>query len=389
MSSLASTKVVSLVDNAGIDRSQTVKCCVCGHEGHSLLAHIRDAHNMSEAEYISKFPGEKLLSPLGELAYNQLATKRVGIEVVERGSVELFGVGFQRSSGFKTSKPIKTFVGFTHDDGLPAVDPHYVFPAEISRDMLLGMAMGGRIYIKGPTGSGKTTWLEQYAARTGRPFCRIQFHGEMEPSELTGMWFVNEKGVMEYMYSGLVTALRQPSVIVFDEYDSGNPVVTAIANALLEGKPLVLSNKGGERIWANPDTLICATGNTNGMGDETGLYASTGVQSFATMNRFQMFIELGYMDAKDEAAVVSKHYPGLPADIVADMCRVANLVREGFVANTITCVLSTRQLLNWAKWVSLKGEIGDSLKLAFGNQLGEVDRKTVMDIAQRVFGANL
>lgn len=155
-----------------------------------------------------------------------------------------------------------------------------------------------------------------------------------------------------------------------------------------------LRNKGGEKIWPHKDCLLSATGNTNGMGDDTGLYASTTVQSFATMNRFKMFVEINYMmfveinymAAEDEQKVLANVFPNLPGKIAEEMVKLANLVRDGFVGGNLTCVLSTRQLINWAEWVTMTGDVRRSFNLAFWNMLGETDRKVVDELYQRVWG---
>jgi cobaltochelatase CobS len=309
------------------------------------------------------------------------------IEIVSVESKEAFGIGFGKDGS--KNKEIRAYKGFTRAHGVPDIDKYYVFQEEITRNMLMGMMAGGLIYMHGPTGSGKTTLPEQFAARTGRPYYRQQFHQEMEASELTGTWTVVEGGHMMFLYSGLAEALKLPSVIVFDEFDSGNPAVTAIAQALLEGKPLVIANKGGEHIDKHPDCMIVGTGNTNGMGDETGLYTSTTVQSFATMNRFQMHLPVDYMPAELEIGLLEKMFgetKSLPTEIIKKMIKVANLIRDGFTTQKISGVMSTRQVVYWAKWLCMNGDVGRSFALSFANQLGAADRAVCDELFQRVFG---
>lgn len=386
------------------DNPETIECRICGHKSHSLYGHLDEIHGMTKEEYLAQFPGAPLLSPHGLEVYNQQlggakvhtqlaavaqsSTPRPSASEVAIPVLESFGIGFGKDG--KKEKEIRGYAGFTEEDGVPAKDANYVFQQENTRSFILGMVGGGKVYLHGPTGSGKTTLPEQFAARTGRPFFRQQFYGEMEPTEILGTWTVVDGGSMVYLYSGLALAIQQPSVVVLDEYDSGNPTVTAICNALLEGKPLVLGNKGGERIQPHPDCLFVATGNTNGMGDETGLYTSTTVQSFATMNRFQMFLEVNYLEPTDEIDVLKRMYnqegSGVPSEILSDVVKVANFIREGFVGGKITAVMSTRQVINWCKWIRLTGNEKRSYDLAFGNQLGPVDRAVCEELFQRVFG---
>lgn len=382
----ASANVTQFPGNVDIMRK--AKCAICGHEDHSLINHLRDAHGSTADQYLSLHPGAEVLSPFGKKVFDEMVKRPdipAALQYKEKAydSMATFGVGFGAK---KAPKPIRGYEGFGHDDGVPQADPNYFF-TDTARDVLMGMMAGAKIYAKGPTGSGKTTLYEQISARLGRPFFRQQFHGEMEPTELTGNWFVNERGVMEYMYSGLVRALQLPSIVCLDEYDSGNAVVSAIANALLEGKPLVLANKGGEKIQPHKDCIIVATGNTAGMGDDTGLYASTSVQSFATMNRFGMFVNIDYMTEEEEKALLLKIHPTMPPEFARDICKVAKLVRDGFVGGSVSVVLSTRQVLNWARWIMMTGDERRSFELSFANQLGGPDRAVVDQLFQRVFGS--
>ena len=203
-----------------------------------------------------------------------------------------------------------------------------------------------------------------------------------------GTWTMGPQG-MFYLNSGLVDHLQLPSVIVLDEYDSGNPAVTAIMNAILEGKPLVLSNNGGKRIYRHPKCLIYATGNTNGMGDETGLYSSTTVQSFATMNRFRMFLEVDYLPAEQEIELLKRKFAhtNMPDKEIADIVKVTNLIRDSFKNGAINAVLSTRQVIHWTENLAMTGEPRRSFEYAFANILGGADRGVCMELFQRVFGA--
>lgn len=371
------------------EEAEKPKCVICGLTAHSLISHLQQAHAMTPKEYGEKHPGAQVLSPYAMRLMNatrpgsaELAKKSV--KKIDVQSEPAFGIKFGKP-GKEASKALPGYEGFDTGDGVPTVDKHYHFDMEPTKDALMAIAADERCYAFGPTGSGKTTLFEQIAARLGRPFERIQFHREMEPVELTGTWTVNEHGAMEYMYSGLAKALQLPSIVCFDEYDSGNPVVTAIANALLENKPLVLSNYGGRKIFRHPDCRIVATGNTNGMGDDTGLYASVSVQSFATMNRFGMAIRLDYMPEENEKKILQSIWPSMPPGIVSDIVKAANMVRAGFKEGKLTCPLSTRQTIMWAKWLNMTGDAKRAFELAFVNQLGPMDEKPVREIFQRVF----
>lgn len=375
--------------------SGPVKCMICGYESHALPAHLKDQHGLTPEQYQAQYPGAEVISEVGKMMMSQrlgltsptgvaaapatLAYTKIGIS-----SKDAFGIGFGKDGN--TDKHIPGYSGFTAEHDVPAVDKNYVFQKEVTRDVLMGMMAGGKIYASGPTGSGKTTIFEQVAARLGRPFYRQQFHGEMEPAEILGTWIINDKGAFEYLYSGLAKAIQLPSIVCLDEFDSGSAPVTAIANALLEGKPLVLSFKGGEKIEQHPDCLIVATGNTNGLGDETGLYGSTSVQSFATMNRFKMFVTIDYPSESDEMKIIENLFPHIPEEIRKQVVKVVGQIRAAFKDGKISAPLSTRQVINWMSWTSMSGDAPRGFKLAFMNNLAAMDAQVVLEIFQRTFG---
>ncbi len=152
----------------------------------------------------------------------------------------------------------------------------------------------------------------------------------------------------------------------------------------------MLNNKGGERVVAHKDALLCGTGNTNGMGDETGLYASTSVQSYATMNRWQMHLHIPYLSEDEEKEMMTLKYhkagAGMPIAEITKMVHCAKLIRDSYIGNTISCPISTRQVIAGGKWLSMCAVQKRSFQLAFGNSLNKVDGAVVNGIFQRIFG---
>jgi cobaltochelatase CobS len=361
-----------------------VTCMVCGENHHLLHRHLRDIHGMSPADYSATFPGAPLASSLGEILMRRsrpfVLPKKIDVD-----SISAFGIGI----GVNSDQPIK-LLGYSgyenHPSGLPVpkVDPDYVFDNSM-RDLMMAIAAKAPVYILGPTGCGKTSLAEQYAARTGRPFACVSFNRGMEPADLIGSWMVDGNRRMIWSHSQFAIAIQHPSVVVFDEYDSGNPGVTAIANRILEGQPLVIPQTG-EHIYPHPELIFIGTGNTNGMGDETGLYASTTVQSFATMNRWAMTIKRDYMSKEIEKKVLMNHAAGMPEDTIDRLITYANKVREAFKAGSISAVLSTRQLLNIVTWLRMSRNVTRAHQLGFTNSLGDSDLAACEEIFQRILG---
>lgn len=243
-----------------------------------------------------------------------------------------------------------------------------------------------RLFLLGDfTVTHNTTVFEQYAARTRRPFAPIQLHAQMEASELTGTWVINANGQMTFQHAMLPIMMRLPSIIVLDEFDNANPAVTPVLNAVLADKPLVIPQTG-ERIVRHPLCRIVGTGNTAGMGDQTGLYNSTAQQSFATMNRWQMFMEMTYIDPASEARMLKARFTEVPVVLVDKITDFARQIREAFIGGQCSVVLSTRQLIHWLQWFDLTGELPDSYGYAFSNILHGSDRVFCDNLFQRVFG---
>lgn len=379
-----------------------VACAECGHEAQALPKHLLTAHKMTVADYQAKHPGQPIMSEAAKrmleerrrqkeeeskaVAANSVATQPVLARPWKKNKVSMLAtLGIGVGAKADRDREIPYYSGFTDLDGVPAIDPHYRFPYAM-RYMAVALTIeDGKVYAHGPTGCGKTVCFEQFAARTGRPFARIQISPQMEPADIYGNYIVDGSGRLVFHHALFAVAMQLPSIICLDEFDSGNPVILAMLNAVLEGKPLVIPQTG-ERIVKHPDCRIVATGNTAGMGDDTGLYNSTSVMSFATMNRWSMVIEMGYLDAAEEADMLKQRLPNVPPAIVDKVVQYANDVRKAFINKECSVVLSTRQLIHWLMWFGYTAESVETYLMAFGNMLGGSDREFCDNLFQRVFG---
>ena len=404
------------------DELKTVPPIQCGISGctfssHVLAKHLHDTHGMSVAQYQQLNVGP-VESPVGAFVRQQVEAQRAGVAAAGQPAHQVmlaqpsaaasqsadqlhplrpFTVGhrnmqdkdmFGTGVGTNKDKPfnMRVLSGFGPDDHVPEVDPYYTFDPDVMRWLVTALEVeDGMVYAFGPTGCGKTTVFEQYAARTGRPFAPIQLHAQMEASELTGTWVINANGQMTFQHAMLPIMMRLPSIIVLDEFDNANPAVTPVLNAVLADKPLVIPQTG-ERIVRHPLCRIVGTGNTAGMGDQTGLYNSTAQQSFATMNRWQMFMEMTYIDPANEARMLKSRFTEVPVILVDKITEFARQIREAFIGGQCSVVLSTRQLIHWLKWFDLTGELPDSYGYAFSNILHGSDRVFCDNLFQRVFG---
>ena len=236
----------------------------------------------------------------------------------------------------------------------PAIDSDYIFP-ETSRDVIVWLCGPSEpLYVYGPLGCGKSSLLRQLAARLNYPVFEITGHGRLEFADRVGHLTV-QNGNMAYEYGPLALAMRYGGLFLLNEIDLVSPEVAAGLNGILDGSPLCIAENGGELVRPHPMFRFAATANSNGGGDDTGLYQGVQRQNAAFLDRFTL-CELGYPDAAtEETPLLQRRFPALPADLCEKMVAYANEVRGLFMGagdittNSIEVTFSTRSLLRWGE----------------------------------------
>jgi cobaltochelatase CobS len=255
-----------------------------------------------------------------------------------------------------------TFPGFERDhslmDFVPEKNEHYQFRPENLRDVLafLANANGDGLYLSGPTGCGKTSIFLETAARLNWPVRRVNAHSRMELQDIVGAWGIAPvKGggtATVFRYGPLAKAMKEGSIFILDEIDLLDPSIAAGLNPVLEGNPLVLADNGGEIIRPSSGFRFVATGNTAGMGDDTGAYSGTSQQNLAYMDRF-IVVEVGYPSEEVEESILSAIYGDqIDSQVRKNMINLANKVREQFIGTgnsgaSLSITFSTRTLIRW------------------------------------------
>ncbi|PZR92070.1 MAG: porphyrin biosynthesis protein [Stutzerimonas stutzeri] len=309
----------------------------------------------------------------------------------ERMFHELFELGNAKGAMSSRGLPIPVRVMSGHDDlaltYLPDVDKRYVFNIDLLKKVIVGLELNKPIYLWGYHGTGKTTILEQACAYTRRPFIRKQHTINMQESDVLGQWTVRD-GNTEFQLGPLPMAMINGWVYCADEYDFAMPSVTAVYQPVLEGKALLISDAPSmfRKIVPHPNFRFVATGNTNGVGDETGLYQGTLVQNAANYSRFGITEEVTYMSASEEISVLVSRC-AIDKVNAGKIVKLANEVRKMFREGQITMTVSPRELINAVELgIAFQANWDLGLKLAFANRLSRVDRKVVGDYSQRLFG---
>ncbi|MFW6119031.1 MAG: AAA family ATPase [Planctomycetota bacterium] len=350
-----------------------VHCGLCGQKAHQLFEHVRELHSLSPEHYLERCPGAPLISEelAGYLAQTRIVTEDGRLRKLAR----LFGVEFTTD--------------LVAGPRVPEVDPEYILPKKLSRRLLLCLKAGERVLLVGETGIGKSTLVEQLAARLNWPVVRVAASGGLTESDLVGEWTVRQ-GETVFNYGFLPRAMRAGAVCLVDEVDGMEPEVAFALHQLMEDEGrLVLLQNGGEVIEPDPDFRLVCTANTLGHGDETGLYTGTRVLNAAFLDRFAAVFRMSYLPPHLERRVLAERAPGCPEEVLGKLVRAAGQVRKARENEEIYSTFSTRRLIELARKVGQLGELGPALELAVLNRLPEADRKVVWEIFQRHLGDRL
>lgn len=283
------------------------------------------------------------------------------------------------------------------DEHVPDLDEAYRFDPMTTLAILAGFAFDRRVMIQGYHGTGKSTHIEQVAARLNWPLVRVNLDSHVSRIDLVGKDAIvlrEGKQVTEFREGMLPWALQRPIALVFDEYDAGRPDVMFVIQRVLEqaGKLTLLDQNRVIR----PNSLfrLFATTNTIGLGDTTGLYHGTQQINQGQMDRWSIVATLNYLSHDVEAEIVLAKTPTYDTAegkrIIANMVRVADMTRNAFMNGDISTVMSPRTVITWAQNAEIfAGDIALAFRMTFLNKCDELERATVAEFYQRAFGADL
>jgi cobaltochelatase CobS len=278
---------------------------------------------------------------------------------------------------------------------VPELDPSYRFDRETTLAILAGFAHNRRVMIQGYHGTGKSTHIEQVAARLNWPCIRVNLDSHISRIDLIGKDAIvlkDGKQITEFREGILPWALQHPCALVFDEYDAGRPDVMFVIQRVLEveGKLTLLDQN--RVIRPHPMFRLFATANTVGLGDTTGLYHGTQQINQGQMDRWNIVATLNYLPHAQETEIVLAKIgstdPKMKKQVEA-MVALADLTRAGFIAGDISTVMSPRTVITWADNTRIFGDIGFAFRLTFLNKCDEAERSTVAEYYQRCFNAEI
>jgi cobaltochelatase CobS len=374
---------------------------------HSVPAYL-DAHyhtvRLTLEEYVEAYPDAPLYSPrlqkIRQAAANNIQSSMTAKVATFPATADrkeefakIFGLGdapagknargeYVRCTVLADPKP-------EYEDWIPVMDPDYIFPIDNLKAVMVAAELNMPMLVWGMHGTGKTTLIEGYCAGTNRPWIRVQHTVSTEEAHILGHYVVKNGGTM-FEPGPLAIAMRDGLVYVADEYDFALPSVTSVYQAVLEGKPLVIKEAPPEWriVKPHPNFRFYATGNTNGAGDETGLYTGTQIMNAANYSRFGVTIQMEYMDRAQEVAVVAGK-ARIHNDDATRLVQVAADIRRQFKEGDLSVTISPRELINAGKLARVFGEepnLTKGMQLAFTNRLNDTDKQAVESYLQRHFG---
>lgn len=303
-------------------------------------------------------------------------------------------VSVRKVFGIDTDWEVPAFS--TPGEHVPVVDDVYRFDHDTTLAILAGFAHNRRVMVQGYHGTGKSTHIEQVAARLNWPCIRVNLDSHISRIDLIGKDAIVLKDglqVTEYREGILPWALQHACALVFDEYDAGRPDVMFVIQRVLEveGKLTLLDQN--RVIHPHPAFRLFATTNTVGLGDTTGLYHGTQQINQGQMDRWNIVATLNYLPEEKEVEIVAAKVPSFATEEgrkkVLAMVRLADLTRRSFMNGDISTVMSPRTVITWAENAEIFGDIATAFRLSFLNKCDEAERAAIAEFYQRCMGEEL
>lgn len=303
-------------------------------------------------------------------------------------------VSVKDTFGFESSMVVPAYSAA--NEHVPDVDPDYLFDRQTTLAILSGFAYNRRVMVSGYHGTGKSTHIEQVAARLNWPCVRINLDSHVSRIDLVGKdAIVVKEGmqVTEFRDGILPWAYQHNVALVFDEYDAGRPDVMFVIQRVLESSGRLTLLDQSRVIRPHPAFRLFATANTVGLGDTTGLYHGTQQINQAQMDRWSIVTTLNYLPHDNEVEIVlakAKHFRTEKGrDIVNKMVRVADMTRSAFINGDLSTVMSPRTVIMWSENAEIFNDVGFAFRLTFLNKCDELERAVVAEFYQRAFGEEL
>ena len=303
-------------------------------------------------------------------------------------------ISVNQTFGFESDMEIEAFS--KKSEYVPEIDKNYKFDKDTTLAILSGFSFNKRCLISGYHGTGKSTHIEQVAARLNWPCIRVNLDSHVSRIDLIGKDAIvikDGKQVTEFKEGILPWSIQNPIALVFDEYDAGRPDVMFVIQRVLEAEGNFTLLDKNKVIKQNKYFRLFATSNTVGLGDTTGLYHGTQQINQGQMDRWNIVTTLNYLAMEKEMEIIlgkNKNLNNVKGkEKVSNMIKVATLTRKGFMAGDISTVMSPRTVLHWAENSDIFKDVGYAFRVTFLNKCDEVEKNTIAEYYQRCFGEDL
>jgi len=381
----------SVDDFRSLIRETEVRCLMpnCSFRGHSLVAHLKERHQMSPGQYQKQFPRTE---------YPDVTlVSRVVTEVLRRMDrsarrsadldqfTALFDIGEAPKELFETvGKKLPPVDDSYLPYATPAkVDEFFEFAQDETASVLTGMLMRKNTYVSGPTGCGKTELMVQIHCQMKRPFIRINMKGDATVANFIGAMRADPKKGTYFKPGALPIAMKAGYTLIVDEVDYTPPQIAAVLNPVLEGSRNLFIEDTGETVHAADGFCVMATGNTSGKSDPTGVYTGTEVLNSAFLDRFGIKLTMDYLPVEVETNMLMRRFPNAMRDEIRTLCNAAKEIREAFKQGTLSLTLSTRKLVDYLELKPTMGHV-PALHAVLINWLDEDDKELVLGLLERV-----
>ena len=297
---------------------------------------------------------------------------------------------------FGIDSPLEVDAFSKKNEYVPEIDKNYKFDKDTTLAILSGFSFNKRVLVQGYHGTGKSTHIEQVAARLNWPCIRVNLDSHISRIDLIGkdaITIKDGKQITEFQEGILPWSIQNPIALVFDEYDAGRPDVMFVIQRVLEAEGNFTLLDKNKVLKQHKYFRLFATSNTVGLGDTTGLYHGTQQINQGQMDRWNIVTSLNYLSLEREMEIIlakNKSYNNSKGkEEIANMIKVASLTRKGFVSGDISTVMSPRTVMHWAENNLIFKDLGYSFRVTFLNKCDEVEKNIIAEYYQRCFGEDL
>ena len=303
-------------------------------------------------------------------------------------------VSIKQTFGIESEMEVEAFS--KKNDYVPEIDKNYKFDRDTTLAIISGFAFNKRVLVQGYHGTGKSTHIEQIAARLNWPCIRVNLDSHISRIDLIGKDAIvlkDGKQITKFKEGILPWSIQNPIALVFDEYDAGRPDVMFVIQRVLESEGNFTLLDKNKVLKQNKYFRLFATSNTVGLGDTSGLYNGTQQINQGQMDRWNIVTTLNYLSLDKEMDIILAKNKSLNnpkgKEKVSNMIKVASLTRKGFITGDISTVMSPRTVLHWAENAEIFKDVGYAFRVTFLNKCDEIEKNTIAEYYQRCFGEDL